>query len=104
MEFNQALEVINRAIDPKIDRPLTEVEVALLYGAWHNLNYDRIADRSGYSINYLQRDLGPKFWKLYRSISTILKSERPYEGTKIAGIKGIVETQKATLRALGAVD
>ncbi len=64
MEFNQALEVVNRAVNPKLDRPLTEVEVALLYGAWHNLNYDRIADRSGYSINYLQRDLGPKFWKL----------------------------------------
>jgi hypothetical protein len=64
MEFNQALEVINRVVNPKIDRPLTEVEVALLYGAWHNLSYDRIADRSGYSTNYLQRDIGPKFWKL----------------------------------------
>ncbi len=68
MEFNQALEVVNRAVNSKLDRTLTEVEVALLYGAWHNLSYDRIADRSGYSTNYLQRDLGPKFWKLLSNV------------------------------------
>jgi len=64
MEFEQALEVVTHAVDRKIARTLTEVEIALLFGAWNNLTYDRIADRSGYSINYLQRDLGPKFWKL----------------------------------------
>ncbi|MEG4581026.1 NB-ARC domain-containing protein [Microcoleus sp. MON1_C5] len=64
MEFEQALEVATQAIARKIARTLTEVEVALLFGAWNNLTYDRIAERSGYSINYLQRDIGPKFWKL----------------------------------------
>ncbi len=64
MEFDQALEVINGVCYPRHDRPLTEVEIALLYGAWHNLTYDRIAERSGYTVNYLQRDVGPKFWKL----------------------------------------
>ncbi|MEG4457330.1 NB-ARC domain-containing protein [Microcoleus sp. N9_A1] len=64
MEFEQALEIVNHAIARKIARTLTEVEVALLFGAWNNLTYDRIAERSGYSINYLQRDIGPKFWKL----------------------------------------
>ena len=33
-------------------------------GAWEDATYEQIADRSGYSINYLQRDLGPKLWKL----------------------------------------
>jgi hypothetical protein len=64
MEFEQALEVVNHAIARKIARTLTEIEVALLFGAWNNLTYDRIAERSGYSINYLQRDIGPKFWKI----------------------------------------
>ncbi|MBD2485847.1 NB-ARC domain-containing protein [Planktothrix sp. FACHB-1365] len=64
MEFEQVVEVVNTVIAPKIARTLTEVEVALLFGAWNNLTYDRIAERSGYSINYLQRDVGPKFWKL----------------------------------------
>ncbi len=34
----------------------------------------------------------------------ILRSARPYEGMNIAGITGITEAQKATLKALGAVD
>ncbi|WP_413167784.1 NB-ARC domain-containing protein [Capilliphycus salinus ALCB114379] len=64
MEFDKALEAINGAFSRKNDRLLTEVEIALIYGAWNNLTYDRIAERSGYSVNYLQRDVGPKFWKL----------------------------------------
>jgi WD40 repeat protein len=34
----------------------------------------------------------------------ILRSPRPYEGMNIAGITGITNAQKATLRALGAVE
>ncbi|MEX0270655.1 NB-ARC domain-containing protein [Leptolyngbyaceae cyanobacterium UHCC 1019] len=64
MEFGQALEAVRRAFAQKIGRPLTAAEEALLYGAWNKLTYDRIAERSGYTINYLQRDIGPKFWKL----------------------------------------
>lgn len=64
MDFEQALEFLNCALVNKIERPLTQVEIALVYGAWENLTYDRIADRSGYTVNYLQRDIGPKFWKL----------------------------------------
>lgn len=64
MEFEQALALANHAVTNKIARPLTEVEIALLFGAWNNLTYDHISDRSGYSINYLQRDIGPKFWKI----------------------------------------
>ncbi|MFQ4140198.1 NB-ARC domain-containing protein [Nodosilinea sp. PGN35] len=64
MDFEQALEFLNCAFNNKIERPLTQVEIALVYGAWENLTYDRIAERSGYTVNYLQRDIGPKFWKL----------------------------------------
>lgn len=64
MEFDKALEVISGAFYQKHERSLTAVEIALVYGAWNNLTYDRIAERSGYTVNYLQRDVGPKFWKL----------------------------------------
>jgi WD40 repeat protein len=64
MEFGQALEVVRLAFAQKIGRPLTAAEEALLYGAWNQLTYDRIAERSGYTLNYLQRDIGAKFWKL----------------------------------------
>ncbi|WP_427162032.1 NACHT domain-containing protein [Aliinostoc sp. HNIBRCY26] len=63
MEFSQALEIANHAVNEKLARTLTEVEIALLFGAWNNLTYQQIAARSGYSINYLQRDIGPKFWQ-----------------------------------------
>lgn len=64
MEFEQALEVVSLALNREIARPLTEVEVALVFGAWNKLTYNDLAARSGYSTNYLQRDIGPKFWKL----------------------------------------
>lgn len=64
MDSEQALITANHAVNSKIARTLTEVEIALLFGAWNNLTYEQIATRSGYSINYLQRDIGPKFWKL----------------------------------------
>ncbi|MGH1392603.1 MAG: eIF2A-related protein [Trichormus sp.] len=63
MEFSKALEIANHAVNQKLARTLTEVEIALLFGAWNNLTYEQIAARSGYSINYLQRDIGPKFWQ-----------------------------------------
>ncbi|MBW4642282.1 MAG: NACHT domain-containing protein [Goleter apudmare HA4340-LM2] len=64
MEFEQALAIANHAVNQKLARTLSEVEIALLFGAWNELTYEQIADRCGYSINYLQRDIGPKFWKL----------------------------------------
>ncbi|TVP63375.1 MAG: NACHT domain-containing protein [Nodularia sp. (in: Bacteria)] len=64
MEFEQAQAIANHAVNGKISKTLTEVEIALLSGAWNNFTYEQIAERSGYSINYLQRDIGPKFWKL----------------------------------------
>jgi hypothetical protein len=64
MEFEKALAIANHALNSKMARTLTEVEISLLFAAWNNLTYEEIADRSGYSINYLQRDIGPKFWKL----------------------------------------
>ena len=33
-----------------------------------------------------------------------LRAERPYEGMNITGVTGLTEAQKATLKALGAVE
>ncbi len=33
-----------------------------------------------------------------------LRSERPYEGMNITGVTGLTDAQKATLKALGAVE
>jgi hypothetical protein len=68
MELEQALELVNFETSQQIGRSLSEVEIALFKGAWEDENYEKIADRSGYSLNYLQRDIGPKFWKLLSQV------------------------------------
>jgi len=63
-KFDQPLESVCQIIERKIARPLTEVEISLLHGAFNHLTYESIANFSGYSLNYLQRDIGPKLWNL----------------------------------------
>jgi WD40 repeat protein len=64
MNFEQALEVANTAVSAKFGRRLSDVETAILKGAWQNQTYEQIAQTSGYSVSYLTRDIGPKLWKL----------------------------------------
>ena len=63
MDFEQALKVANAAVFALFGRYLTDVETAILLGAWQSQTYERIAETSGYSISYLTRDIGPKLWK-----------------------------------------
>ena len=63
MEFEQALEAVNTAVSSHFGRRLSEVETAILRGAWSGQTYEQIADTSGYAISYLTRDAGPKLWK-----------------------------------------
>lgn len=94
-EFQQGLEIVNHAINCKIARSLTEVEVALLFGAWNKLTYNEIAAKSGYSINYLQRDIGPKFWKL---VTHVLG--RPVNKINLRGILTQIYATTATPQPL----
>jgi WD40 repeat protein len=63
VELELLLTQIDAITAPNRGRSLSEVEIALITGAWENASYQDIADRSGYSINYLQRDIGPRLWK-----------------------------------------
>jgi hypothetical protein len=64
MNFEQAMEVANTAVFAHIARPLSQVETAILTGAWQSQTYEQIAKVAGYSVSYLTRDVGPKLWKL----------------------------------------
>ncbi len=64
MNCERVLEVADTAVLAKIGRHLSEVEAAILMGAWHSQTYQQIASASGYSASYLTRDIGPKLWKL----------------------------------------
>jgi len=94
MEFEQAKAIANDAIVTNAGRPLSEAEIAILSAAWNDQTYEEVADRSGYSLNYLQRDVGPKFWKLLSAAF-----DRKLSKTNVRGILeqqfGEKERQKA---------
>jgi len=50
-------------------------------------------------------DRAVKVWDLERGeLLRTLRRDRPYERLNITGAKGLSEAQKATLRALGAIE
>ncbi|GAB4211860.1 MAG: NB-ARC domain-containing protein [Synechococcales cyanobacterium] len=63
MEAHNPLEHLQAVLSQQLSQTLSEAERALLRGAWLHQTYEETAVQSGYSVNYLQRDLGPKFWK-----------------------------------------
>lgn len=64
MNLEQVLEIASAAVFNHAGRQLSDVETAILTGAWQGQTYGQIAEASGYSFSYLTRDVGPKFWKL----------------------------------------
>ena len=66
MEFNleQAVTVANSIVYEYSQKNLTDVEIAILEGAWNREEYEFIAARNNYSTSYLSQDVAPKLWKL----------------------------------------
>lgn len=63
-EIDQAVEVANQAVTAAHGRPLSDVEILVLKGAWERDSYDQIAARNQYSTSYISQDIAPKLWKL----------------------------------------
>ncbi|HIK45783.1 MAG TPA: hypothetical protein IGR64_12995, partial [Leptolyngbyaceae cyanobacterium M65_K2018_010] len=63
-EIEQALEAANLALHQVQGRPLTDIEILVLKGAWERDSYDQIAARNQYSTSYISQDIAPKLWKL----------------------------------------
>lgn len=66
MNFDEeeALTVADATVFDKKGRHLTDVEAAILSGAWQGKTYKEIAKTFRYSEGYLRRDVGPKLWRL----------------------------------------
>lgn len=87
MEFGeeQALKLVNEAIAEFREKSLTDTETAILRGSWQGQTYQEIGKKYGYSGQYLQRDAGPKFWRLLsealgepiskKSVKTVLEKK-----------------------------
>lgn len=63
MDSDPILEAANAALYTCEERYLSDVETAIVVGAIADQTYEQIAENSGYSINYLKRDIGPKLWR-----------------------------------------
>ncbi len=68
MNFEQALELVNKLVFARFNRYLTDVETAILMGALQSQTYEQIASNCGYSTSYITRDVGPKVWKLLSQV------------------------------------
>jgi hypothetical protein len=64
MDFEDALKVVDAAIYSKAGRHMNAPEETILQGTWHGMTYEQMAETSQYSLNYLMRDIGPKFWRI----------------------------------------
>jgi len=64
MEFDAARAIADSALFVHTGRHLSDVEIAILVGAWDGNTYDQIAETAGYSPSYLTRTVGPQLWKL----------------------------------------
>jgi LuxR family glucitol operon transcriptional activator len=64
----EALTVADATIFDKKGRHLTDVEAAILRGAWQGKTYKEIAETSHYGEGYLRRDVGLKLWRLLSEV------------------------------------
>lgn len=64
MTLEDAIAIINAAMQHQLGRRLSDTETLILQGSWQGKTYTQIADDEGYSVNYLTTDVGPKFWKM----------------------------------------
>lgn len=63
MNFTEAFDLVDAAIFSKTGKHLSDPEVRVLQGAWEGLTYEKMANASEYTLNYLMRDVGPNLWK-----------------------------------------
>jgi hypothetical protein len=68
MDVEETLKLVDTAVFAKTDRHLSDPEVTILRGACLGMTYDQMAEGSQYKLNYLMRDIGPKFWKLLSEV------------------------------------
>ena len=98
MAPEQILETANKVIYSVTGQYLIDVEVAILLGAIANQTYEQIAEKSGYSVNYVKRDVGPKLWRLLSqalgekvSKTNFQQALQRYSSSQEAGAQGEVQ-------------
>lgn len=99
MEFDEAFKVADALVFAKTGQHLSDVQRALLWGAWQGQTYQAIAQASGYSATYLNQELGPTLWRLLSEAfgeSVSKKNVRAVLGRQRLPEIAALETKEAT--------
>ena len=66
--LEHAIQAANQAVNSLAGRPLSDVEILILKGAWERLDYDQIAAQNQYATTYVSNDIAPKLWRLLTDV------------------------------------
>ncbi|MCJ8280662.1 MAG: AAA-like domain-containing protein [Rivularia sp. ALOHA_DT_140] len=67
-DLDEALKIANNLIYAEVKRYLTDVETAIIQGAWNKQDYGKIAEENNYTLSYISQDVAPKLWKLLSQV------------------------------------
>jgi WD40 repeat protein len=67
-DLEKIIEFVDDKVYNKTQRHLRDVEVWIFKGSWIGQKYDEIARNHNYTSQYLQQDIGPRFWKLLSEV------------------------------------
>ncbi|MBD2482697.1 NB-ARC domain-containing protein [Planktothrix sp. FACHB-1365] len=89
---DEALEVANRCFYEKFGEKLSDIETIIFRESWQKKTYNEIAESHDYSQNYLQKDVGNKFWdKLSKALGEEV-TKRNFKAAIERNCKGYQQT------------
>ena len=56
-------QLADRLAFHKMGKHLSDVEMIVLKGSWEGETYEEMAQQAGYTVDYLNKDVGNKLWK-----------------------------------------
>ena len=97
--WREVKQVADRLALQKMGKHLSDVEMIVLQGSWEGKTYEEMAQAAGYTVDYLNKDVGNKLW---RKLSDIL-GEKVSKKNLREPLKRASKMQQSPLAASGAV-
>ncbi|MEM1367090.1 MAG: AAA-like domain-containing protein [Cyanobacteria bacterium P01_H01_bin.15] len=63
LTWSGAKQVANQAIFKQTGKYINDIETVVLQASWEGKTYEEMAEASGYTSDYLNKDVGNKLWK-----------------------------------------
>ncbi|MBH8567027.1 AAA-like domain-containing protein [Nostoc sp. CENA67] len=61
--WEKAKQVVEQIVFNNIGEHPKDIEMKVLRGSWEGLTYEKMAEQSHLSVNYLRGDIGPQLWQ-----------------------------------------